>query len=76
MRNIKEHLGLDVDIQYNPTSSLTLASEQYANKLEENVTMLNELGVKNNLLTAAEIKSIYPWLNTEDVKLGKSVKPF
>lgn len=72
MRNIQEHLGYDVDIQYTPTSSLTLASEQYAHKLEQNVTLLNELGVRNNLLTAAEIKSRYPWLNTEDVKLGKS----
>ncbi|KAJ8729517.1 hypothetical protein PYW08_001098 [Mythimna loreyi] len=70
LRNIKDHLGYDVDIQYTPTGSLTLASEQYAQRLEHNVTMLNELGIKNNLLTAAEIKSMYPWMNTEDVKLG------
>lgn len=72
LRNIKENLGYDVDIQYTPTGSLTLASEQYAQKLEHNVTLLNEFGVKNNLLTAAEIKSKYPWMNTEDVKLGKT----
>ncbi|XP_021189216.3 FAD-dependent oxidoreductase domain-containing protein 1 [Helicoverpa armigera] len=70
LRNIKEHLGMDVDIQYMPTGSITLASEEYAHKLEENVSQLNELGVRNNLLTAAEIKSQFPWINTDDVKLG------
>uniref|UniRef100_A0A2A4IXJ2 FAD-dependent oxidoreductase domain-containing protein 1 n=1 Tax=Heliothis virescens TaxID=7102 RepID=A0A2A4IXJ2_HELVI len=70
LRNIKEHLGMDVDIQYMPTASITLASEEYAHKLEENVTQMNELGVRSNILTAAEIKSQFPWMNTDDVKLG------
>lgn len=66
-------MGFGAEIQYTPTGSLTLASDQYAHRLEQNVTLLNELGVRNKLLTAAEIKSKYPWINTEDVKLGKTV---
>lgn len=71
LRNIKELLGNDVDIQYTPTGSLILASEKYAHKLEENAALLNELGVRNHLLATAEINSRFPWMNTEDVKLGK-----
>lgn len=71
LRNIHVHLGYDVDIQYIPTGALTLASEQYAERMEQNVTILNELGVKNILLTPSEIQQKYPWINTHDVKLGK-----
>ncbi|KAF9411253.1 hypothetical protein HW555_009910 [Spodoptera exigua] len=70
LRNVNVNLGYDVDIQYTPTGALTLASEQYAQKLEQNVTILNELGIKNVLLTASDIKAKYPWINTDDVKLG------
>lgn len=70
LRNIHVHLGYDVDIQYIPTGALTLASEQYAERMEQNVTILNELGVKNILLTPSEIQQKYPWINTHDVKLG------
>ncbi|XP_022820540.1 FAD-dependent oxidoreductase domain-containing protein 1-like [Spodoptera litura] len=70
LRNIHVHLGHHMDIQYTPTGALTLASEEYAQKMEQNVTMLNELGIKNILLTPSEIKEKYPWINTDDVKLG------
>ncbi|CAH0603230.1 unnamed protein product [Chrysodeixis includens] len=70
LRDIKKNLGQDVDIQFTPTGSLVLASEKYADKMEENVTLMNELGIKHNLLTKENIKSLYPWINTEDVKLG------
>lgn len=70
LRDIKKNLSQDVDIQFTPTGSLILASEKYADRMEENVTILNELGVKHQLLTRDNIKSLYPWVNTEDVKLG------
>lgn len=47
-----------------------LASEKYAHKLEENVAMQREYGVKNKILTGEEIQKIYPWLKTSDIKLG------
>lgn len=73
LRDIKKNLSQDIDIQFTPTGSLTLASEKYAHKLEENVTILNELGVTHQLLSRENIKSLYPWINTEDVKLGMCI---
>lgn len=71
LRNVKEHLGPDVNIQYKPVGSLVLASEQYADKMEENCNILKELGTRLQLLTADEVKNRFPWINTSDVKLGK-----
>lgn len=70
-RNIKEHLTSDVDLQYIPTGSIVLASEKYADKMEYNVTLQKEQGSRIELLQTEDIKQRYPWLNTNDVKLGK-----
>lgn len=70
LRNIKENLSCDVDIEYYPTSSLVLASEKYADKLEHNVKLQHEFGLKQELLTPEVIKNKFPWINTHDVKLG------
>lgn len=70
-RNIKEHLGDDVDIQYCPVGQLLLASDKYAAKLEHNVDEQKDYGLKSKLLTVDEIKYRYPWINTSDIKLGK-----
>lgn len=71
LRNIKENLGNDVCIDYHPTGSLVLASEKYAEKLEHNVKLQNEFGLKNELLTPETIRDKFPWINTDDIKLGK-----
>lgn len=70
---MKETLNQNCDLQYTPTGSLVLASEKYADKLEENNIMLNELGVKSKLVTTSEINKKYPWINTQDIKLGKRI---
>ncbi|XP_059059425.1 FAD-dependent oxidoreductase domain-containing protein 1-like [Achroia grisella] len=70
IRKAKENLGDDVDVQYNPSGYLVLASEKYADKLETTVTIQKEYGLKNELLTPDEINSRYPWINTKDVQLG------
>ncbi|XP_063838810.1 FAD-dependent oxidoreductase domain-containing protein 1 [Ostrinia nubilalis] len=70
LRNIKENLGHDVDIEFYPCNSLVLASEKYAEKLESNVTVQKECGLKNDLLSIEDIKKRFPWINTHDVKLG------
>ncbi|XP_068620931.1 FAD-dependent oxidoreductase domain-containing protein 1 [Battus philenor] len=69
-RNIKANLKSDIDINYCPNGYLILASEKYAERLEQNVAFLKEFGVKNELLTAADIKDKYPWINTSDITLG------
>lgn len=73
LRTVKETLNQNCDLQYTPTGSLVLASEKYADKLEENNIMLNELGVKSKLVTTSEINKKYPWINTQDIKLGKRI---
>ncbi|CAH2243105.1 FAD-dependent oxidoreductase domain-containing protein 1-like [Pararge aegeria] len=69
-RNIKEHLGDDIDIEYCPLGQLLLASDKYVEKLEQNVNAQNDYGIRNKLLTVEEIQRRYPWINTSDVKLG------
>lgn len=70
LRTARQNLSKDCEVQYSPTGSLVLASEKYADKLEENVTMLNELDVKSKILSVKEINEKFPWINTQDVKLG------
>ncbi|XP_032529975.2 FAD-dependent oxidoreductase domain-containing protein 1-like [Danaus plexippus] len=70
LRNIKEHLVEGIDIQFYPHGYLTLASEKYANKLENNMSLLKESGINNKLLTVEEIQRAYPWIDTTGIKLG------
>lgn len=71
LRKSKENLGSNVNIQYRPTGQLVLASENYADKLEQTATLQREMGIKNELLTIEDIKERFPWINTNDIKLGK-----
>ncbi|KPJ11772.1 hypothetical protein RR48_08078 [Papilio machaon] len=70
LRNVKLNLTSDTNIEYKPNGHLILASEKYAERLEKNVAIQKEFGVKNELLMTADIKEKYPWINTTDVKLG------
>lgn len=71
LRNCTQHLYENLDLQYSPHGHLVLASEKYAEKLEHNVQIQRELGVKNELLTVEDIKERFPYLNTEDISIGK-----
>uniref|UniRef100_A0A1Q3FJ94 Putative oxidoreductase n=1 Tax=Culex tarsalis TaxID=7177 RepID=A0A1Q3FJ94_CULTA len=70
MRNVKEHLGDDVEVNFTPYGYLMLASEQGAEQLQENSKLQNTLGAKNEILTAARLKERFPWMNTEGIALG------
>lgn len=70
LREVKTHLGPDVDVQFVPHGYLVLASENGAEELEKNVQLQRELGVKNELLTPEKLKARYPWMNTENIKLA------
>ncbi|KAL0894682.1 hypothetical protein ABMA27_013227 [Loxostege sticticalis] len=70
LRNVKENLGDDVNLEYHPCNSLVLASDKYAEKLEHNVMLQKEFGLKNNLLSTEDINKRFPWINTHDIKLG------
>lgn len=70
LRNIREHLDEDINVEYCPTGSLVLASNDYAQKLEETSSLLKEHGSPNELLSPKEINKKFPWINTADIKLG------
>lgn len=71
LRNCSQHLNQKVDLQYCPHGHLVLASEKYAERLEHNIQIQREYGVKNELLTIEDIKMRFPYLNTEDISIGK-----
>lgn len=70
LRNIKEHLGDEIDVNFTPHGYLMLASEEGAETLMKNSTLQNQMGAKNKILTANKLKSRFPWINTEGIAVG------
>uniref|UniRef100_A0A182X2Y4 FAD dependent oxidoreductase domain-containing protein n=1 Tax=Anopheles quadriannulatus TaxID=34691 RepID=A0A182X2Y4_ANOQN len=70
MRNSRDYLGDDVDLNFTPHGYLLLASEAGAEQLEQNSKLQCALGAKNELLTAKRLKERFPWMNTEGIALG------
>uniref|UniRef100_A0A665TYG3 FAD-dependent oxidoreductase domain-containing protein 1 n=1 Tax=Echeneis naucrates TaxID=173247 RepID=A0A665TYG3_ECHNA len=74
MRNINEHLDVlneePVDLQFNQSGYLFLASEKVAHIMEENYSTQRQAGAKVSLLSPAQLKDRFPWINTDDVALA------
>lgn len=70
MRDIKEHLDDDVELNFTPHGYLMMATEAGAEILTENSALQNSMGAKNELLTARQLKNKFPWLNTDGIALG------
>ncbi|XP_056266757.1 FAD-dependent oxidoreductase domain-containing protein 1 isoform X2 [Pseudoliparis swirei] len=74
MRNINEHLGVlnddPVDLQFNQSGYLFLASEKVAHIMEENYSTQRGAGAKVLLLSPAQVKQKFPWINTAGVALA------
>ncbi|XP_042332852.1 FAD-dependent oxidoreductase domain-containing protein 1 isoform X2 [Sceloporus undulatus] len=74
LRLIDEYLHVvgqpPVDIQFNPSGYLFLASDEKAAVLEENVQVQRKEGAKVSLLSPAQLKKKYPWMNTDGVALA------
>ncbi|XP_060124352.1 FAD-dependent oxidoreductase domain-containing protein 1 isoform X2 [Zootoca vivipara] len=74
LRTINQYLGVvtqpPIDIQFNPSGYLFLASEDGAAVLEENVGIQRKEGAEISLLSPAQLKKKYPWLNTDGVALA------
>ncbi|XP_063167528.1 FAD-dependent oxidoreductase domain-containing protein 1 [Candoia aspera] len=74
LRLINDYLGVvgepPIDIQFNPSGYLFLASENEAAILEENVNIQRKEGVAVSLLSPAQLKKKFPWLNTDGVALA------
>ncbi|XP_041808415.1 FAD-dependent oxidoreductase domain-containing protein 1 [Chelmon rostratus] len=74
MRNINEHLSVlnedPVDLQFNQSGYLFLASEEVAHIMEENYSTQRSAGAKVSLLSPTQLKEKFPWINTEGVVLA------
>ncbi|XP_019364543.1 PREDICTED: FAD-dependent oxidoreductase domain-containing protein 1 isoform X1 [Gavialis gangeticus] len=70
----QEHLGVAdepaIDIQFNPSGYLFLATEERAAMLEENVSIQRAEGAEVILLSPTQLKKRFPWLNTDGVALA------
>ncbi|XP_065553443.1 FAD-dependent oxidoreductase domain-containing protein 1 isoform X2 [Lathamus discolor] len=70
----QEHLGVlnepPVDIQFQPSGYLFLASPQDADGLEATVKVQREEGVQVTLLSPTQLKEKFPWIDTEDVAVA------
>ncbi|KAK2828402.1 hypothetical protein Q5P01_019436 [Channa striata] len=74
MRNINDHLGVlnedPVDLQFNHSGYLFLASQDVAHIMEENYRTQRQAGAKVLLLSPAQLKAKFPWINTDGVVLA------
>ncbi|KAG8434642.1 hypothetical protein GDO86_012850 [Hymenochirus boettgeri] len=74
LRNINEYLGVvnedPIDIQFNPSGYLFLASDQGASALEENYSVQREQGAQVLLMSPTQLKEKFPWINTDGVALA------
>ncbi|NXB94217.1 FXRD1 protein, partial [Vidua chalybeata] len=74
LRDINEYLGVPneppIDIQFQPSGYLFLASPQNAAALEATVQFQRDEGVQVTLLSPTQLKEKFPWMNTEDVAVA------
>ncbi|KAJ8342504.1 hypothetical protein SKAU_G00324320 [Synaphobranchus kaupii] len=74
MRNINDHLSVlnddPIDLQFNHSGYLFLASEKGAEIMEENYKTQRYAGAKVTLLSPTQLKDKFPWLNTDEVVLA------
>ncbi|KAM6172591.1 FAD-dependent oxidoreductase domain-containing protein 1 [Erethizon dorsatum] len=74
LRNINEHLAVvdapPLDLQFNPSGYLLLASEEGAAVLESNVRMQRQEGAKICLMSPEQLRKKFPWISTEGVALA------
>ena len=70
VRNLKQEFGPDADVGFKEQGYLILASAEGLATLEENHATQKAVGADNVLLNAGELKSRFPYLNTEGIAAG------
>ncbi|KAL4829983.1 hypothetical protein H8958_012565 [Nasalis larvatus] len=74
LRNINEYLAVTnappLDLQFNPSGYLLLASEKDAAAMESNVKVQKQEGAKVCLMSPDQLRNKFPWINTEGVALA------
>ncbi|NXC53231.1 FXRD1 protein, partial [Aleadryas rufinucha] len=72
--SLQEHLGVPneppIDIQFQPSGYLFLASPESAAALEATVQLQRDEGAQVALLSPTQLKAKFPWINTEDVAVA------
>lgn len=76
LKNAAKHLSEEVNVNFLEYGYLFLVTEDGAEKLEQNSKFQNSLGAKNVILTPNKLKERFPWLNTDQVALGKDFDLF
>ncbi|MFW5941832.1 MAG: NAD(P)/FAD-dependent oxidoreductase [Chloroflexota bacterium] len=64
----EEELGVSTD--FRPTGWMYVATEASADRLRQQVAMLQKAGVSSELLQPDDVRRLFPELNTEDIVLG------
>ncbi|XP_031455574.1 FAD-dependent oxidoreductase domain-containing protein 1 [Phasianus colchicus] len=74
LRTINDHLWVPneppIDLQFQPSGYLFLASERGAATLEAGIKVQREEGAKVVLLSPSQLKAKFPWINTENVAVA------
>ncbi|XP_040848628.1 FAD-dependent oxidoreductase domain-containing protein 1 isoform X1 [Ochotona curzoniae] len=74
LRNINDYLAVvdapPLDLQFNPSGYLLLASDKGASTLENNVKVQRQEGAKICLMSPEQLRNKFPWINTEGVALA------
>lgn len=70
IRDVKLHLGEDIEVNFTPYGYLMLATEEGAEQLKRNSRLQNDLGARNEILSARKLKEKFPYLNTDGIVLG------
>jgi FAD-dependent oxidoreductase domain-containing protein 1 len=70
LRNLKTEFGLDADVGFKEQGYLILASQDGLATLEENHATQKACGADNVLMSANELQSRFPYLNTEGIAAG------
>lgn len=74
LRNINEYLAVvndpPLDVQFNPSGYLLLASEKDAAIMENNVKVQRQEGAQVCLMSPEQLRNKFPWINTDGVALA------
>ena len=70
VRILKQEFGPDADVGFREQGYLILASQDGLQTLEDNHATQRSCGADNVLLNASELKSRFPYLNTEGIAAG------
>ena len=64
-KNWEDIIG--TEISWQPTGALRLANEAETEKMKKNVEICNEIGLRNEIISAEDVKRLHPFMNVDDI---------